>query len=79
MGLSNGVSVRYRQGCHIHDAAHRGAGRQDVDRFGCAQKNGANGNIAASSCFQEVVGNIGRINIGADQEVGIALQSAIGH
>jgi hypothetical protein len=50
-----------------------------MDGFGSAQKDGANGNVAASCRFKQVVGNVGRINIGQDQQVGVSLQGAMGH
>ena len=36
-GLPHGAGIGHRQRGHVDDAPHGGAGRQDVDRFGCTQ------------------------------------------
>ena len=50
-----------------------------MHRLGCAQQNRADGNIAAGSGFEQVVGDIGRVDIGLDQQVGIAQKRGVGH
>ena len=50
-----------------------------MHRFGRTQQDRADGDIAAGRCFEQVVGDVGCVDIGHDQQVGVALQRAVGH
>ncbi len=64
--LAVGVGIGHRQRRHIDDAAHRGAGGQDMHGLGRAEQDRPDGNIAAGCGFEQVVGDIGRVDIGQD-------------
>jgi len=64
--LAVGVGIGHRQRRHVDDAAHRGAGGQDMHGLGRAEQDRPDGNIAAGCGFEQVVGDIGGINIGQD-------------
>ncbi len=64
--LAVGVGIGHRQRRHVDDAAHRGAGGQDMHGLGRAEQDRPDGNIAAGCGFEQVVGDIGRVDIGQD-------------
>ena len=64
--LAVGVGVGHRQRRHVDDAAHRGAGGQDMHGLSRAEQDRPDGNIAAGCGFEQVVGDIGRVDIGQD-------------
>ena len=64
--LAGNVGVGHRQRRHIDDAAHRRAGGQDVHGLSRAEQDRPDGNIAAGCGFEQVVGDIGRVDIGQD-------------
>ena len=77
--VPDGVGIGHRDGGHVDDAPHRGAGGEDVHRLGCAQQNGANGHIVAGCRLEQVLGDIGGIHIGHDQQIGAARERAVWH
>ena len=64
--LAGNVGVGHRQRRHIDNAAHRGAGGQDVHGLSRAEQDRPDGNIAAGCGFEQVVSDIGRVDIGQD-------------
>src|ERR1700722_822245 len=61
---------------HIDDAPHRGRRGQNVRRRGAAEQDGTHGDVLPCRRLQQVISNVGAVQIGADQEVGAALQGA---
>ena len=50
-----------------------------MHRLRCPEQDRANGDIAARRGLEQVVGDVGRIDIGKNQQVGVAAQGAVGH
>ena len=64
------VGVGHGKGCHVDDAANGGAWRQNVYWLGRPQEHRAYRNVATCRCFQQVVRNIGSIDVWQDQNFG---------
>ena len=67
------------QGSHVDEAAHGGAGREHMHRRGRAQQDGADGDAVAVGGFEHVEEDVGCVQAGADEQVGLAAQGAVGH
>jgi len=77
--LAYHIGIRYGERCHVNNAAHGGAGGQNMHWPGSAEQYGTNGNAATGSGFEQVVRDVGRIHVGHDQQIGAAAQAAVGH
>jgi len=65
------------QSRHVENAAHRCRLREDVRRFCCAEKNGTDGNAAASRHSQKVICDVAGIQIGHHQKIGFSRQGRV--
>ena len=50
-----------------------------MHRFGRTKQNWPDSNIAAGRGFEQVIGDIGRVDIGQNQQIGIAQEGGIRH
>lgn len=62
--LAVGVRVSHCQGRHIHNPANRGTCGENVHRLSRAEQNRSDRDVAAGCGFEQVVSDIGRIDIG---------------
>ena len=72
--VSFGVGVRHGQGCHIHNAANGGARGEYVNWLACTEQYRAYSNATACGRLQQVVGDIGCVDIGHDQQISFGFQ-----
>ncbi len=49
-----------------------------MDRLGGAEQHGSDGDTIARRGFQQVEGDVGRVKVGHQQQIGFALQSRVG-
>ena len=64
---TRGIGIGHRQSRHVHNPPDCGAGREDVDRLGRTQQNRAHSDVATGCGLEQVVRNIGSIDIWQNQ------------
>lgn len=77
--LLAGSHFGHGQGGHVHQPAHGGRRRHDVRGEGAAQQDRADGDAVPVGGLEYVEQDVGRIQVRAHQQVGVAIQRAVGH
>lgn len=68
------AGVGHGQGCHVHHTTHSGRSGEDVHRLGGPQEHRPDRDAPARSGLQQVVADVGGIDIGQDQQVGFPVR-----
>ena len=76
MSAPGAADVGDGEGGHVDDAAHGRRRRQDVHRLGGAEQDAADRDAVAGRDAQQVVGDVGGVEVGHHQQVGVRRRGA---
>src|SRR5258706_7987288 len=77
LGVERPAGFDHGHGGHVDDTPHRGRRGQYVRGSGAAQQYGTDGYVMARRRFEQVIGDVGAVETGTDQEIGTAMQGAV--